>query len=110
VVLLLLRLDNYTHFDRRYTEQMANIKSSAKRALLIEKSTSKNKAAKSLMKTNTKKFDAAVAEDNRDAAEAAFKTAVKTVDRAATKNLIHKNKAARKKSAMTRKLNEMGSK
>jgi len=89
---------------------MANIKSSAKRALLIEKSTAKNKAAKSLMKTNTKKFDAAVTEDNRSAAETAFKAAVKTVDRAATKNLIHKNKAARKKSAMTRKLNEMESK
>ena len=84
---------------------MANIKSSAKRALLIEKTTAKNKSAKSLMKTNIKKFDAAVADNDREAAESAYKTAVKTVDRAATKNLIHKNKAARRKSAMTRKLN-----
>jgi len=89
---------------------MANIKSSAKRALIIEKTTAKNKAAKSLMKTNIKKFDTAVAGDDRKAAEGAYTEAVKTVDRAATKNLIHKNKAARRKSVMTRKLGEMKSK
>ena len=89
---------------------MANIKSSAKRALIIEKTTAKNKAAKSLMKTNTKKFNAAVEDGDRDAAESAFNTAVKTVDRAATKKLIHKNKANRRKSTMTRKLNAMESK
>jgi len=84
---------------------MANIKSSAKRALIIEKTTAKNRSAKSLMKTNIKKFDAAVADNDRETAEGAYKAAVKTVDRAATKNLIHKNKAARRKSNMTRKLN-----
>jgi len=84
---------------------MANIKSSAKRALIIEKTTAKNRSAKSLMKTNIKKFDAAVDGNDREAAESAYKAAVKTVDRAATKNLIHKNKAARRKSNMTRKLN-----
>jgi len=86
---------------------MANIKSSAKRALLIEKSAAKNKAARSLMKTNIKKFDAAVENGDQKTAETAYKTAVKTVDRAATKNLIHKNKAARRKSSMTHKLNAM---
>jgi len=89
---------------------MANIKSSAKRALLIEKSTAKNRSAKSLMKTNIKKFDAAVEGNDKKAAGEAYTSAVKTVDRAATKNLIHKNKAARRKSAMTRKLNAMESK
>ena len=89
---------------------MANIKSSAKRALLIQKTTAKNRAAKSLMKTNVKKFDAAAAENDRETAESAYKTAVKTIDRAATKNLIHKNKAARRKSALTRKLNAIDDK
>jgi len=84
---------------------MANIKSSAKRAQLIEKTTAKNKAARSLMKTNIKKFNAAVSEGSHETAESAYKTAVKTIDRAATKGLIHKNKAARRKSALTRKLN-----
>ena len=86
---------------------MANIKSSAKRAQLISKQTAKNRAARSLMRTNLKKFDAAVAEGDRSTAEAAYKVAVKTVDRAATKNLIHRNKAARRKSVLTRKLSAM---
>ena len=86
---------------------MANIKSSAKRVLVSQKAAAKNKAARSLLRTNIKKFDAAVSEGNVEAAEAAFKTAVKTVDRAATKNLIHDNKAARRKSVMANKLNAM---
>jgi len=89
---------------------MANIKSSAKRAQLIEKTTAKNKAAKSLIKTNVKKFDAAAAAGDRKTAESAYRTAVKTVDRAATKGLIHRNKAARRKSSLTRKLNNVPSK
>jgi len=84
---------------------MANIKSAEKRVLLTQKATAKNKAAKSLMKTNIKKFEAAVSKGDNASAESAYKTAVKTVDRAATKGLIHKNKAARKKSALTKKLN-----
>ena len=59
------------------------------------------------MKTNIKKFETAVAGNDREAAQSAYKTAVRTVDRAANKNLIHKNKAARRKSALTRKLNEL---
>jgi len=89
---------------------MANIKSSAKRAQIIEKTTAKNKAAKSLIKTNIKKFNAAAADGDRKSAGSAYKTAVKTVDRAATKGLIHKNKAARRKSALTRKLNAVSDK
>jgi small subunit ribosomal protein S20 len=86
---------------------MANIKSSAKRALLIQKATAKNKAAKSLMKTKVKKFDAAVAGNDSQALEQAHVDAIKTIDRAATKKLIHKNKAARRKSSMQRKLNAL---
>jgi small subunit ribosomal protein S20 len=86
---------------------MPNIKSASKRVLLSQKAAAKNKAAKSLMKTNIKKFDAAVSGSDRAAAESAYKLAVKTVDRAATKGLIHKNKAARRKSALTLKLNSM---
>ena len=86
---------------------MANIKSAAKRILVAQKAAEKNKAARSLMKTNIKKFDAAVTEGNREAAETAYKTAVKTVDRAAARGLIHKNKAAHRKSGLTMKLNGM---
>lgn len=52
-----------------------------------------------------KRFDAAVAEGNREAAEGAYKVAVKTVDQAAGNGLIHKKNAAHKKSSMTLKLN-----
>ena len=86
---------------------MANIKSSLKRIKLSEQAASRNKASRSLLKTNTKKFDAAVAEGNREAAGAAFCVAAKTVDRAATKGLIHRNKAARRKSAMAKQLNSL---
>ncbi|MBQ2960825.1 MAG: 30S ribosomal protein S20, partial [Oscillospiraceae bacterium] len=46
-------------------------------------------------------------EGNRENAVSAYKVAVKTVDRAAGKGLLHKNNAAHKKSAMAAKLNEM---
>lgn len=86
---------------------MANIKSSAKRDLKSKELRAKNRANKTELKTMVKKFDAAVAEGNREAAVDAYKTAVKTVDRAAGKGLLHKNNAANKKSAMTLKLNTM---
>ena len=86
---------------------MANIKSSAKRVLVSQKAAAKNKAARSLLRTNIKKFESAVIEGDTETADAAFKTAVKTIDRAATKNLIHDNKAARRKSIMANKLNAM---
>ena len=89
---------------------MPNIKSSSKRVLISQKAAAKNKSAKSLMKTNIKKFDAAALAGDQKAAESAHKEAVKTVDHAATKHLIHKNKAARRKSAMTKKLNAMSAK
>ena len=86
---------------------MANIKSSAKRDEKSKELRAKNRADKTELKTMIKKFDAAVVDGNREAAESAYKVAVKTVDRAAGKGLLHKNNAAHKKSAMSVKLNEM---
>ncbi len=89
---------------------MANIKSSAKRDVKSKELRAKNRADKTELKTMMKKFDAAVAEGNRETAVSAYKVAVKTVDtvdRAAGKGLLHKNNAAHKKSAMATKLNEM---
>lgn len=74
----------------------------------VQAAESENKAEKSALKTNLKKFDAAVAEGNRDAAVSTYKVAVQAVDRAAGKGLIHKNNAAHKKSAMAQKMNELG--
>ena len=86
---------------------MPNIKSAKKRVLVNETKAAQNKAAKSALKTDIKKFDAAVAEGNRSEADVAYKVAVKAVDQAAAKGLLHKNNAAHKKSAMTLKLNKL---
>ena len=86
---------------------LPNIKSAEKRVLVAKVKTEKNKAAKSVLKTNLKKFDAAVANGNRSEADSAYKTAVKTVDQAVSRGLLHKNNAARKKSQLTLKLNSL---
>ncbi len=53
------------------------------------------------------KNDAALVSGDKAVAEAAYKVAVKSVDQAALKGLLHKNNAARKKSSMTLKLNKL---
>ncbi len=86
---------------------MPNIKSAMKRDAKSKLENAHNKAQKTALKTVIKKFDAAVAEGNKEAAAGTYKAAVKSVDRAAARGLIHKNNAAHKKSAMSVKLNAM---
>ena len=86
---------------------MANIKSSAKRDQLAKARYAKNRAERSALRTAVKKFDAAVAEGNKEAAVSTYKVAVKAVDKAAGKNLIHKNKAANLKSSLALHVNAL---
>ena len=86
---------------------MPNIKSAKKRVLVNKAKAMQNKALRSALKTDIKKFDAAVAEGNRSEADVAYKAAVKAVDQAAAKGLLHRNNAANKKSGMTIKLNKL---
>ena len=86
---------------------MPNIKSSKKDVIASKISYERNKANKSALKTDLKKFDAALTAGDKAAAEAAYKNAVKAVDQAVVKGLLHKNNAARKKSSMTLKLNQL---
>ena len=81
---------------------MPNIKSAKKRVLVNKTKAMQNKAAKSALKTDIKKFEAAVVEGNRSEAEG-----VKAVDKAVVHGLLHRNNAAHKKSAMTIKLNKL---
>lgn len=83
---------------------MPNIKSAKKRVKVINTKTMQNKAVKSNLKTVIKKADAACAEKAQDS-EAAIRLAIKKVDQAAAKNILHKNAAARKKSQLAKKLN-----
>lgn len=84
---------------------MPNIKSAKKRVKVIEAKTLRNKRVKSDLKTALKKADAAVTNNDADKAEA-VKAAIKKVDMACTKGIIHKNKAARKKSQLAKSLNK----
>ena len=86
---------------------MPNIKSSKKDVLSSKIAYEKNMANKSALKTDLKKFDAALVAGDKAAAENAYKAAVKSVDQAVNKGLLHKNNAARKKSSMTLKLNKL---
>ena len=86
---------------------MPNIKSSKKDVLSSKIAYEKNKANKSALKTVLKKYDTALVSGDKDAAQAAYTAAVKAVDQAVNKGLLHKNNAARKKSSLTLKLNQL---
>ena len=81
---------------------MANIKSQKKRVLTNAKREERNKAVKSELKTRTKKALSSTGSENADAD---LRTAVKRLDMAAAKGVIHKNEAARRKSRLMKKLN-----
>ena len=81
-----------------------NIKSAIKRVKVSEKKNLRNRMIKSSMKTSVKKFDTAIAEGNADAA--LLSATQGAVDRAASKGVIHKNAANRKKARMAKRLNK----
>ena len=87
---------------------MPNIKSAKKRVLIGETHNARNKSTKSELRTAIKKFEVAAAEGNRTEADGAYKVAVKKVDQAVAKGVLHKNTAAHRKSAMSLKLNKIG--
>lgn len=84
---------------------MPNIKSAKKRVIVNATKAARNKATNSALKTAIKKANAAI--DANDAAKAeAVKVAVKKLDQATAKGLLHKNNAAHKKSQLVNKLNK----
>jgi small subunit ribosomal protein S20 len=82
---------------------MPNIKSAKKRVKVIAVKTARNKALNSTLRTTVKKANAAVAAQAPDAQES-VRLAIKKIDQAAAKGLLHKNTAARKKSALARRI------
>ena len=83
---------------------MPNIKSAKKRVLVNKTKAARNKALKSNLKTVLKSANAAI-ENNADNKVEAVRFAIKKIDQACSKGLLHKNCAARKKSQLTVKLN-----
>lgn len=84
---------------------MPNIKSAKKRVKVTEAKSMRNKAIKSSLKTALKKADAACTANAEDK-NAVVTEAIKKVDQAAAKGIMHKNTAARKKSQLAVKLNK----
>ena len=84
---------------------MANIKSAIKRAKISEKQTLRNRMAKSALKTSVRRYDEALAAGDQEAVQKTYLNAVSMADRAASKGVIHKNAANRKKAQLAKKLN-----
>ena len=85
---------------------MANIKSAIKRIQKTKNASMRNSMVKSSMKTAIKKFESALTSGNADEATQALSLAVKKIDMAASKGVLHKNAASRKKSRLAIKLNK----
>ena len=86
---------------------MANIKSAKKRILVTETKAARNKSIRSEVKTVTKKVEAAVAANDKEAAAAALVAATSEINKAATKGVYHKNTSSRKISRLNKAVNKM---
>ncbi|QOT00983.1 30S ribosomal protein S20 [Brevibacterium sp. JNUCC-42] len=84
---------------------MPNIKSAIKRTKQIEKRRAQRASQKSDLRTTIKNFEKAVLATDVELAKTTLLAAVKKIDKAATKGLIHKNAANRQKSRLMKKLN-----
>ena len=86
---------------------MANIKSQKKRILTNEKARLRNNAVKSELKTAIRAVNTAVESTDKDAAAAALVAASRKLDKAVSKGVLHKNNAANRKSAISKKVNAL---
>lgn len=86
---------------------MANIKSAQKRIKITETKTLRNRVIKSALKTTIKKFELALVSNNVEETKNSYVSVVKALDMAASKGVIHKNLAARKKSRLAAKMNKI---
>ncbi|MFZ7103393.1 MAG: 30S ribosomal protein S20 [Peptococcaceae bacterium] len=88
---------------------MANIKSALKRAKKAKVRALRNRNIKSTVKTVIKRFEEAVQTNNIEEAKTRLQKAVQTIDKAASKGILHKNNAANKKSRLAKMFNKLAS-
>jgi len=86
---------------------VANVKNAVKKIKQINKTTLAHQQLKSTVKNAIKNTDKAVASGNKELAEKNLKLAIKSLDNAKVKGLVHKNKVDREKSRLTKKVNKM---
>ena len=79
---------------------MANIKQTKKRVLTNEIARQRNKAVRSRLRTESRKFHALVEAGDKDAAEKQMRVAARLYDKAVTKGVLHRNNAANKKLSL----------
>lgn len=85
---------------------MPNIKSAKKRVRVIETKSMRNQMVKSALKTSLRRFQEAIASGDKATAENTYRIAVKKVDQATAKGIMHKNAASRKKSQLAAAYNK----
>ena len=86
---------------------MATIKSAGKRARQAEKARKHNMGLRSLLRTKIKAVVKACDAGDREAAAAAYKDAVPVIDSMINKGIVNKNKAARHKSRLNKRIKAM---
>lgn len=89
---------------------MANVKNAKKKIKQINKITLANQQLKSTVKNAIRRTDKAIAEGNKEEANRQLGLAIKSLDNAKSKGLVHKNKVDREKSRLTLKVNKMETK
>ncbi len=89
---------------------MANVKNAKKKIKQITKTTLAHTQLKSTVKNAIKNTDKAVLAGDKEAAEKYLKIAIKSLDNAKSKGLVHQNKVDREKSRLTKKVNSMEAK
>lgn len=87
---------------------MAKSKTPAKRARRAEANRLNNKAYKSRLKTAIKKYESTLKEENPENAKSNLLQVTSLIDKSVSKGILHKNTAARRKSALTKKFNSIG--
>ncbi|MFF0453194.1 30S ribosomal protein S20 [Nocardia africana] len=87
---------------------MANIKSQMKRIRTNEAARVRNQSVKSSLRTSIRKFREAAAAGEKDKALELMRSASRSLDKAASKGVIHANQAANKKSALSLAFNKLG--
>ncbi|NLM45204.1 MAG: 30S ribosomal protein S20 [Firmicutes bacterium] len=85
---------------------MPNTKQAAKRMRITAKRTARNRAVKSRVKTAIRRFSDTLAQGDFTVAEDKLRNAMKIIDKAVSKGVLHKNAAARKKSRLAKRFNK----
>ena len=83
---------------------MPNMKNAKKKVKVINRQNTENNTFKASMRTAIKNVEKAVASKDKTKAEDTLKIAIKRIDKAASKGLIHANKASRDKARLAAKL------